>query len=136
MLQGRCLKDVVGSSYYVSPECLKGGYSFPTDLWSAGVIIYIMLSGLPPFNGANTREVFRSIVNQPLNPGLRPLAGPAPRAPCPAPPGQALQAAFPCGSSTLACTTHRASVHTAGASQRLVKPSVSSSIVLSEAMQA
>ena len=64
---GQMLKDVVGSSYYVSPECLKGSYSFPTDLWSAGVIIYIMLSGLPPFNGANTREVFRAIVNQPLN---------------------------------------------------------------------
>ena len=58
---------MVGSSYYVSPECLKGAYSYPTDLWSAGIIIYIMLSGLPPFNGANTREVFRSIVNQPLN---------------------------------------------------------------------
>lgn len=58
---------MVGSSYYVSPECLKGGYGFPTDLWSAGVIIYIMLSGLPPFfNGANTRAVFRAIVDDPL----------------------------------------------------------------------
>ncbi|KAK9840600.1 hypothetical protein WJX81_003826 [Elliptochloris bilobata] len=64
---GQQLRDVVGSSYYVSPECLKGSYSFPTDLWSAGVIIYIMLSGLPPFNGANTREVFRAIVDAPLN---------------------------------------------------------------------
>ena len=64
---GQQLREVVGSSYYVSPECLKGSYSFPTDLWSAGVIIYIMLSGLPPFNGANTREVFRNIVDAPLN---------------------------------------------------------------------
>ena len=80
----------MGSSYYVSPECLKGAYSFPTDLWSAGVIIYIMLSGLPPFNGANTREVFRSIVNQPLNLDCDPWQV-RPRCPWRMPPGHAFQ---------------------------------------------
>lgn len=54
----------VGTAYYVSPEVLQGYYDEKCDIWSAGVMLYILLSGDPPFNGANDNEIYRCIAKR------------------------------------------------------------------------
>jgi len=55
------MSTVVGTPYYIAPEVLKGRYDKSCDLWSMGVISYILLCGYPPFNGANNDGVHAAV---------------------------------------------------------------------------
>eukprot|EP01067_Filipodium_phascolosomae_P006939 Filipodium_phascolosomae@DN533_c0_g1_i2.p1 len=50
-----------GTVYYVSPEVMKGSYDERCDLWSIGVIMFMLLSGSPPFNGTCDAEILEKI---------------------------------------------------------------------------
>jgi calcium-dependent protein kinase len=56
------LNSMVGSIYYMAPEVINSNYNEKCDLWSCGVIMYILLSGNAPFEGQNEKEVIREII--------------------------------------------------------------------------
>lgn len=55
------LSSLVGSPYYVAPEVLEGKYDEKCDCWSIGVIMYVLLSGGPPFYSPDKAELYRKI---------------------------------------------------------------------------
>lgn len=51
--------DVLGSPLYMAPEIIEEKkYDHRVDIWSAGVICYILLSGRPPFKGRTKQDIF------------------------------------------------------------------------------
>ncbi|KAK1443235.1 serine/threonine-protein kinase [Babesia gibsoni] len=55
------MKEKIGTAYYIAPDVLKGVYDSKCDIWSIGVILYILLCGFPPFNGANETEIIKKV---------------------------------------------------------------------------
>jgi calcium-dependent protein kinase len=56
------LTERFGTIYYISPEVLRGDYGAKCDIWSLGVIMYILLCGEPPFNGDNDDKIMAKIM--------------------------------------------------------------------------
>ncbi|CAN8278405.1 unnamed protein product [Cochlearia groenlandica] len=69
------LNDVVGSAYYVAPEVLHRSYSTEADIWSIGVISYILLCGSRPFYGRTESAIFRCVLR--ANPNFEDLPWPS-----------------------------------------------------------
>jgi serine/threonine protein kinase len=54
-------REVVGSAHYLAPEMLDRRYSKPVDIWSAGVLVFLMLYGRYPFDAETDEGVIRRI---------------------------------------------------------------------------
>merc|ERR1712194_653857 len=58
---GQKLKTKAGTPYYVAPQVLQGSYDQTSDLWSCGVIMYVLLCGYPPFYGETDADVLSKV---------------------------------------------------------------------------
>ena len=58
--------DFIGTCYYVAPEVIKNKYNHKCDIWSLGVVLYILLCGYAPFNGNSKTEIYKKINTAPV----------------------------------------------------------------------
>lgn len=59
-------EDFVGTAFYLAPECVRnrtGRELKKSDMWTIGVIAYVLLTGRPPFFGRDNREILKKIIS-------------------------------------------------------------------------
>lgn len=62
----RYLSECCGSPHYMAPELLGGRYNCQVDVWSFGVLMYLLLYGAYPFNGRHARDIMVMVVTAPI----------------------------------------------------------------------
>lgn len=67
IVPGQVLSSLSGTIYYIAPEVIEGFYDEKCDIWSCGVVLYIMLSGTLPFDGKTNQEVIERIMQGKVN---------------------------------------------------------------------
>jgi calcium-dependent protein kinase len=60
------MTNMMGSSYYIAPEILKQSYGHQCDMWSTGIVTYMLLSGRAPFGGDTVNEIFQNVLTEDL----------------------------------------------------------------------
>lgn len=60
---GNMLKTACGSPCYAAPEMTKGlpYHGIMTDIWSSGVVLFVMVTGSLPFQDRNTNKLYQKI---------------------------------------------------------------------------
>ena len=61
------MKKTVGTTFYMAPEVIQGNYNEKCDIWSCGIILYIMLCGKPPFYSQDEEELKKKICSMNYN---------------------------------------------------------------------
>lgn len=65
---------IAGTLTYLAPEVMKGVLTYKSDMWSTGVLMHLLLTGVSPFKGKNEAETKHLIINKELNYKAYPLS--------------------------------------------------------------
>ena len=63
-LPGKKITDIMGTPEYMAPEQIMGSYGPEADIWSAGVVMYVVMCGVPPFWASSRDAVKKAIVEK------------------------------------------------------------------------
>lgn len=66
-IQGRKLRQELGTIYYIAPEVFKGSYDEKCDIWSCGIILYTIFCGFPPVRSNKEEDIKKKIIENDLD---------------------------------------------------------------------